>query len=137
MPSCMTGYMLGMFVELGATAAMREIASKSIAYNLAILAVFSAFCLLLSLFWRVPRKRLFGSYHVSSIASFVGGFVFFGGVVVSGITLARFKVFDYDQAAGALEGYILLALVCVWMVLGIECEAYVSRRLLPSKESRE
>ena len=133
----MTGYMLGMFLELGPTAAIREIASKSIAFNLAILAVNGVVCLLLSLLWRVPRKCLFGSYHVSSIASFVGGFVFFGGVVVSGITLARFEVFDYDQGAGALEWYILLALVSVWMVLGIECEVYVSRSLLPSEGSRE
>ncbi len=134
-PGCLLGFLLGSCVALGVHGTYEAIINYP-GKVIPSLALMPLVCILLTFVWRIPRRFIFGRHLKSRTACFVSGLILGTGVSVGMTLLEKVGIINSNQ--GLKVFWIsLVATAGAFMVLAVECEAMLSKSLLPRATERE
>ena len=118
LPGTIVGLELGHCFQFGLVSWASKM--KSMTLQSAIyLAVFACACLIITMFWRLPRRYFGGHRRVHWVASFASGLFMLLG--------ARFVVFvGVESGLVPMTQWALNGILLLFGILSVECESIVS-----------
>lgn len=127
-PGSIVGMLIGSTLDLGVRT-FEPLVTEPFT-GVMMLMSFGVFWLLFSLIWRIPRRIIKGGHRITTIGSLVGGFVSSCGDSIVYFVLVRADMFGYGVVRNDTEGWIAMILMAVAVFVGVELEAWISRKRL-------
>jgi hypothetical protein len=126
LPGTIAGLELGHCFQFGLESWISK--TKSMTLQSAIyLTVFACACLIISMFWRLPRRYFGGHRRVHKVASFGSGLL----MVLS----ARLVVFvGVESGLLSMTQWVHFGILLVFGILSVECEDIVNRLVYSPKQ---